>query len=204
MPRVTRVTLLASCLALLMTQVVAAQDFARMPHGGRRAEVIDAALSVTSRIDLGAISLAEVFGLAPAGRTAAAAAPSSSGGSGAVGLGSWTGGGNTIGELPGASAIIQRTIPDAWQLAVEAGDLTRHYDVDFVLHDAYGRAGRLSLGEDRSSTLGVTLESHTPVVVASEGDFEVLQGGITFYLDLSRVRHAGRYQGSLTVTLNSF
>ncbi len=193
---------LVCCVTLIASASLHAQQVRRPATFDNGAEVVDAELSLTRSIALTAVSMAEVLGMAggsPGSRSAAAVAGAS------VSLGAWspTRTARTSG-FPKAP-VIRRSVQDAWQLRVDSAQRRRqHFDVAYQLRGANGRSDRLSHAGYRDSEIGVRLESITPTVVSTDGDYDVLQGGVMFYLDLAGIRRAGSYQGTLTVTFNNF
>jgi len=197
---------LACCMAPVAFANSQVQQLRRPATVGNGAEVVDAQLSLTRTIALTAVSMAEVLGgtigASPAsgGRAASAVAGTS------ISLGAWSSA-RPAGSPQGFSAarVVRRSVQDAWQLRVESALRRQQYfDVAYQLRGANGRAGHLSHAGDRGSEIGVRLEPIAPTVVITDGDYDVLQGGVTFYLELAGVRRAGRYQGTLTVTFNNF
>ena len=203
MTRRDPILVLVGCLTLLMWTTSHAQE-QRQPVFGNNAEVVDAALRLTRTIELTAISMAEVLGMAPGASAARGSGPAATVTASASSLGAWRPGGTTATGVSEA-AVIRRSVPDAWQMSVESTQRRRqHLDVAYTVRGASGKLGTLSHGADRGSGIGVRLESIPPTVLVTEGDFDVLQGGVVFYLDLTGVRRAGQYQGTLTVTFNNF
>jgi hypothetical protein len=182
-----------------------AQESHRVATAINDADIVEATMRVTRTIELTPVSMAEVFGLAngaiaPAARRGSAPATASGN---AVSLGRWSGSAPTTG-FPTAP-VVQRTVEDAWQLRVDQTQRNAAYmDVAYQLHGANGREGMLSHADDETSAMLVRLESLTPVVVDSDGTYDVLQGGVVFHLDLAGTHKAGHYRGTLTVTFNNY
>ncbi len=201
------ITALACCAVLLVSTRSQAQQQLRPATLDGDVEVVDAELSLTRTIALTAVSMAEVLGVAIGGgsssdgRAATAAVVSTSF---SLGAGSSS---RLASATPGfaEAPVVRRSVQDAWQLRVDAAARQRqHFNVAYQLRGANGRAGRLSHSGDRGSEIEARLEAIAPTVVFADGDYDVLQGGVTFYLDLAGVRRAGQYQGTLTVTFNNF
>jgi len=194
---------LVCCVTLVASASVQAQQQRRPATFGNGAEVVDAELSLTRTIALTAVSMAEVLGMAGGargGRSAAVAAGAS------MSLGARSAG-SSARTSPGfpKAPVVRRSVQDAWQLRVDSAQRRRqHFDVAYQLRGANGRSGRLSQPGDSGSEMDVRLEPITPIVVFTDGDYDVLQGGVMFYLDLAGIRRAGKYQGTLTVTFNNF
>lgn len=195
-----------ACCMTLVAFASQAQQLGRPATVGNEAEVVDAELSLTRTIALTSVSMAEVLGATlgsgptRSGRVATAVTGASI---------SW--GARSSTRLAGASPgfpeapAVRRSVQDAWEMRVDSTLRRRQYfDVAYQLRGADGQSGRLSYLGDRGSHIGVRLESIAPTVVSTDGDYDLLQGGITFYLDLANVRRAGQYQGTLTVTFNNF
>jgi len=197
---------LVCCMTLIASAGIQAQQLRRPATVGNDAEVVDAQLSLTRTIALTAVSMAEVLGAtvgvsaASGGRAIAAVAGSS------ISMGAWSSA-RSAGSSPGVpeAPVVRRSVQDAWQLRVDAAlRRQQHFDVAYQLRGVNGRPDRLSHGGDRGSEIAVRLEPIPPTVVFTDGDHDVLQGGVTFFLDLAGVRRAGQYQGILTVTFNNF
>ncbi len=120
-------------------------------------------------------------------------------------LGTWSpGAGSAVARTVGQT-MVRRSVPDVWQFRQSAEQRrTQHLDISYSIHSLESVAGHLSHPADPSSQVRVRLEAITPFPVGTDGEYDVLQGGVDFYLDLSGVRRAGSHLGSLTVTFNNF
>ena len=208
MPRPGATIILTACALLLALASGEAQQV-RHPGFGTDAEVVDAQLSLNRLVELPAVSMAELLGFTPtsAARGNLAAAPSrlATPAAGAVSLGRWSSAARgPMADVENAP-VIQRRVPDIWQFRVPVQERgSRYLDVDYALHGANGASGTLTNPLDRSSDIRVRIEPLAPTVVAREGDYDVMQGGVIFHLDLSGVRRAGQHSGTLTVSFHNY
>jgi hypothetical protein len=118
-----------------------------------------------------------------------------------VALGTWRGGFDSF-EGAGAATSISRRVPTVWRMRLaDAQDLGR-VDVQYEVTDTKGRPGRLASAGATGSEVRVELRPIPPLVVSDDADGIVIEGGLVLHVDLESVRSAGRYEGTLTVTLN--
>ena len=193
---------LFAVIAMCALSPVQAQESHRAATVINDADIVEATMRVTRTIELAPVSMAEVFGLT-GGLAAPVAARASDSSGAAVSLGRWSGSAPANG-FP-AAPVVQRTVEDAWQLRVDQVQRnSAYFDVAYQIHAANGGTGMLSHGTDESSSMSVRLEPITPVVVDSDGTYDILQGGVVFHLDLGATHKAGRYRGTLTVTFNNY
>ena len=197
-------TRLAACIiatALLAPAGSEAQQM-RQPVaiGSESAEVIDAALRVSRTIELPPVSMAEILGLGLTSRFATSAAT----GGTAVALGTWSPGAASAPARTPEPHLLLRNVPDVWLIRQSSDQRKNQYlDVGYAIHSLKGGSGRLSHPEDAGSQISVRLEAITPTLVGADGEYDLLQGGVTFYLDLAGIRRAGQHLGLLTVTFNN-
>ncbi len=97
---------------------------------------------------------------------------------------------------------VARELPRLWQLRLAAGRDAAAFDVSYRLVADNGRRDQLSNPLDPGAAIVARLEPLPPVVVRRSADESVVEGGATLLLDLSQVRLAGSYQGTLTVILS--
>jgi hypothetical protein len=82
------------------------------------------------------------------------------------------------------------------------GQEPHRLDVQYEISSHDGRPDRLVSADGEESEVRVELRPIPPLVVPDAGDGTVVEGGLVLYVDLESVRSAGRYTGTLTVTLN--
>jgi hypothetical protein len=110
----------------------------------------------------------------------------------------------SVAELPSLTLNVERELPGLWRLRVPAGMRLGATQVSYQIVAGSGAAGRLSNAELPDEGIPVRVVGSLPFVVESDEESAVLEGGATLHLDLSEVRHAGRYVGTLQVTMNNF
>jgi hypothetical protein len=142
-------------------------------------------LQLESRISLPRVTLAELL---PAGRNA-------------ISLGRWSGRGSTI-DSAGVRTRIVRRLPTVWRMRLAEGQELHRLDVQYEISSLDGRPDRLVSADGEESEVRVELRPIPPLVVPDAGAGPVVEGGLVLYVDLESVRSAGRYTGTLTVTLN--
>ena len=109
-----------------------------------------------------------------------------------------------VAELPSLTLTVERELPGLWRLRVPAGMRLGATLVSYQIVAGSGAAGRLSNVELPEEGIPVRVVGSGPLVVESDEESAVLEGGATLHLDLSEVRHAGRYVGTIQVTMNNF
>ena len=82
------------------------------------------------------------------------------------------------------------------------GQELHRLDVQYEISSHDGRPDRLVSAENEESEVRVELRPIPPLVVPDAGAGPLVEGGLVLYVDLESVRSAGRYTGTLTVTLN--
>ncbi len=117
-----------------------------------------------------------------------------------VDLGRWRPGGTP--ELPPLVTEVTRTVPSVWRLGIDERTRLETLDVSYELTAANGRAERLSHLDHPEAEIGVLVDPLAPVVVDSDGETSVLEGGLVLTLLLDETRYAGTYAGTLTVSIH--
>ncbi len=97
--------------------------------------------------------------------------------------------------------VVMRRLPDLWQLQIPDGTLPDDLEVSYELIAANGRPDRLNHDRRADSEIEVRLRPLPVILLQSQGDGTVVQGGLKLELDVSQARVAGTYLGSLTVTV---
>jgi hypothetical protein len=106
--------------------------------------------------------------------------------------------------IPGVEARIVRTIPALWWMRLRDERDLDNLDVRVDLSATDGGRGRLAHGRDEGSQIRVEVRPLEPVVTIDDTDSVVVEGGALLILDLTGVRAAGTYNGTLTVTVDQF
>ena len=119
----------------------------------------------------------------------------------AVSLGSWNARNAALPSGAVRTRIVRR-LPAFWRMRLPDDLTVGQIDVRYELTAPDGRVGRLVAADGQQSEVRAELRALAPVVVSRDADGAIVEGGLTLYLDLESVRTAGRYTGTLTVTLN--
>jgi len=109
----------------------------------------------------------------------------------------------SVAELHSLTLTVERELAGLWRLRVPAGMRLGSMQVSYQVVAGSGVAGRLSNAELPEEEIPVRVVGSVPFVLESEEESTVLEGGATLILDLSAVRHAGRYLGAVQVTLDN-
>ncbi len=118
--------------------------------------------------------------------------------------------GSTMQALPIASEqeiagvvveMLTRKIPAMWEMSVPAGTSVDRLEVVYDLISASGRRQRLSAGAADGEGFAVRIRPLPSIVVSQDEHRAIVRGGALLELDVSLVRRAGRYSGSLQVTV---
>jgi len=121
----------------------------------------------------------------------------------AVSAGRWTPGGLTT-RLQPIEAHIVRNLPSVWRMRVRDMEAVDGLDVRYEIADASGRPGVLSAEDGSGSEIRIHVDSLAPTVVLQDASGTVLEGALILRLDVENARTAGRYTGTLTVTVDHF
>jgi hypothetical protein len=144
-----------------------------------------AVVQVEPRLELPAVHVAELM---TAGRSA-------------VALGGWTGRADAFGVEAPRTRVVRR-LPALWRLRLEPGQEPGRLGVQYEILTPDGRPDRLATPGRDDSEVRVALRPIPPLVVSVDDQGTVVEGGVVLELDLDAVRAAGRYGGTLQVTLN--
>lgn len=114
-------------------------------------------------------------------------------------LGTYTSAGGNRPSAFRARAV--RRVEKLWRVAVVSSTKApESYEVRVELMAPDGTAGALGIPGDPGSKLAARIVPLHPVRV-EEGGATFLQGGVELELDLAAAERAGRYEGSISVTL---
>ncbi len=173
-----KATLLALCL-MTAVGLSGARDRERLPRRPDRAGT-RIALATLPRVELRAVSSVELV------RGAAMQALS-------------IGSEQEIGGI--AVETLIREIPAMWEMSVPSGTPIERLEVVYDLISASGRRQRLSAGSADGEGFAVRVRPLPSIVVSEDEHRAIVQGGALLELDVGLVRRAGRYSGSLQVTV---
>lgn len=179
--------LAALCVAASLTTLVASPGFRsyRPVRGASRADT-PGVLQIERRISLARVAVSEIL----------------PGPSRAISMGTWNARNGSMAS-PTIRTRIVRELPALWRMRLPEDLTIGQVDVRYELTAPDGRVGRLVAADGPESVL-TELRPLVPVVVSSDSGGAIVEGGLTLYLDLGSVRTAGRYTGTLTVTLDHF
>ena len=181
--RLGRVTLCV--LASLMTLAASPRSGPSRPAAGRLAADPPGVLQIAPRTSLAKVAASEIL-------------PASSH---AISMGAWSAGTASMGSGAFQTRIV-RQLPVLWRMRLPDGLTVGQIDVRYEVTAPDGRLGRLVAVDGPQSEVRTELHAVGPFVVSRDADGAIVEGGLTLYLDLESVRTAGRYTGTLTVTLN--
>lgn len=181
--RLFRVTLCV--LASLMTLAASPRSGPSRAAHGRLSADPPGVLQIEPRVSLAKVAASEIL-------------PASSH---AVSMGTWRAGNASMGSGAFRARIVRR-LPVLWRMRLPEGLTVDQIDVRYEVTAPDGRPGRLVAVDGPQSEVRTELHAVGPFVVSRDADGAIVEGGLTLYLDLASVRMAGRYTGTLTVTLN--
>jgi len=108
-----------------------------------------------------------------------------------------------VAEMHSLNLTVERELAGLWRLRVPAGMRLGSMRVGYQVVAGSGVLGHLSNAELPEEVIPVRVMDAVPIVVENDGESTVLEGGPTLFLDLSIVRHSGRFVGTVQVTLDS-
>ena len=106
--------------------------------------------------------------------------------------------------MPRVETEIVRSVGSVWRMRLPDEPSLHTLDVRYEVVGNDGRHHVLTAENDIESTIGVRVQPVPPAVVRSDLESTIIEGGLILYLDLAGVRTAGRYSGTITVTLDHF
>ncbi len=101
----------------------------------------------------------------------------------------------------GLVETLTRQIPAMWEMSVPAGTSIDRLEIVYDLVSASGRRQRLSAGAADGHGLAVRIRPLPSIIVSEDENRAIVRGGALLELDVSLVRRAGRYSGSLQVAV---
>ncbi len=114
-------------------------------------------------------------------------------------LGAYTSAGGN--RPPAFRARAVRRVEKLWRVAIESSPKApESYEVRVEVIAPDGTIGALGIPGEPASKLAVRIVPLHPIQI-EEGGATFLQGGVELELDLAAAERAGRYEGSLSVTL---
>ena len=182
--RLFRVTLCV--LASAMTLAASPRSGPSRTAYGRLSADPPGVLQIAPRVSLAKVAASEIL-------------PASSR---AISMGTWNAAGNaSMGSGPLRTRIVCQ-LPVLWRMRLPEGLTVDQIDVRYEVTAPDGRLDRLVAVDGRQSEVRTELYAVGPFVVSRDSDGAIVEGGLTLYLDFASVCMAGRYTGTLTVTLN--
>lgn len=121
----------------------------------------------------------------------------------AIVAGQWSGQSSNLTASLGLPPLVRR-VPTMWRMRLSENQATQPFDVQYSIEGLDGTPGRLTSESSVDSSIGVQLRPIPALTTREADDAESAQGGVVLYLDLEDVRSAGRYRGTLTVTVHQF
>lgn len=114
--------------------------------------------------------------------------------------------GRPTGQLPVMlrSWIVRRDLPELWSTSLDAGESAADLDVSLQIIGEDGRVGVLSQGEQASGEVRARAIPLPPQESLERDGSHRVSGGGVLVLDLADVRRAGRYRGTLVITIDRF
>ncbi len=106
-------------------------------------------------------------------------------------------------EMHSLNLTVERELAGLWRLRVPAGMRLGSMRVSYQVVAGSGVVGHLSNAEMSEEVIPVRVMDAVPIVVENDGESTILEGGATLFLDLSVVRHSGRFIGTVQVTLDN-
>jgi len=119
------------------------------------------------------------------------------------GAGGGSGMNRAVAEMHSLNLTVERELAGLWRLRVPAGMRLGSMRVSYQVVAGSGVLGHLSNAELPEEVIPVRIMDAVPIVVENDGESTVLEGGAALFLDLSIVRHSGRFVGAVQVTLDS-
>ena len=106
-----------------------------------------------------------------------------------------------LSAAPQINSQLIRSIPSLWEMRMPTDRLPQSVSVSYDLTAANGHSNALSNPDYPNSEIKVTLQSLPPIRVSRENNFDIIEGGVEFKLNLERAEVAGEHQGTLRVTV---
>ncbi len=104
-------------------------------------------------------------------------------------------------RTPSLNTMVFRDLPHLWSLEVQGGEKPRDLRVMTELRSPTGEENQLSHERHPELLLPVRVEERLPRWVEDARGRAHLEGGARLTLDLSTITSAGRYRGTLTITV---
>ena len=121
----------------------------------------------------------------------------------AISAGRWNGHASGFTQSFNTPRLVRR-VPTMWRMRLTDEQALQPFDVQYTIEGTDGTRGKLTSEDSTDSTIGVELRAIPPLTTRGADDSETAEGGVVLYLDLDDVRSAGRYRGTLTVTVHQF
>jgi hypothetical protein len=105
-------------------------------------------------------------------------------------------------DLGSFSATVVRTVQSLWRLRVPSSTSGDDLDVSYEVIGANGHRGCLNNEDRPSSEILVTVHPTAPLVTQRGKHWAFVEGSVVLNLDISSARNAGRYSGTIIVTIH--
>ncbi|HBB30308.1 MAG TPA: hypothetical protein DDZ80_24470 [Cyanobacteria bacterium UBA8803] len=96
---------------------------------------------------------------------------------------------------------ITRDLPGLWRMQIPTSESPDSLHITYDLQGANGNFSKLSSIDNSSSEITVNLQSLPLTVVSQDPDTALVEGGVRLVLDPTFARVAGKYKGTLTITV---
>ncbi|MCD4749136.1 MAG: hypothetical protein K8R59_07165 [Thermoanaerobaculales bacterium] len=119
----------------------------------------------------------------------------------ALNMGAWREGASICDVSP-VTTTLMRTIPSLWRMKISNAEDNGALDVSYEIKGANGRHGILSNDGRSDSEIRVATQPLAPIITEYGDGSNIVEGGVVLYLDIANARSAGRYSGTITVTVH--
>ncbi len=105
-------------------------------------------------------------------------------------------------EAPQINTIVTRHVPSLWRVTMPRGTNVDDLEITYDVLSEKGRDGCLSLRGKGDFECPVRILPTRPVTVERQDQVDLLEGGAILELDLTTVRYAGTYSGTLLISIH--
>ncbi len=100
------------------------------------------------------------------------------------------------------TTLIRRELPLLWQTRIDQNGLLPQ--VNYTVYSLDGEIGKLSHSQDSNSKISVRVNPLRVTRKQTFSDQQLVQGGVSLWLDIKDVYLSGRYSGTVLVELTNF
>jgi hypothetical protein len=104
-------------------------------------------------------------------------------------------------SIPEIDAVVYRTIPSLWRIALPAGESVHDLDVRYELVSSTGKPNRLGHDQSPHDEITARVRPLPPSVSMTSRGHSVAEGSVELEFDLTRAPQTGTYRGTLYVTV---